>query len=92
MTPLGNTGSSFTYQRLVTIVTELVKIALQIGEVVAVGAIVYFGLRMVISRGDETKFSEAKKGLQFAVLGALIIFGVYTIIATVQRAVESVGN
>ena len=90
--PLGNTGSDFTYERLVTIVTELVNIFLRIAAVVAAGFIVWYGVRMVLSRGEPGKFSEARKGLLWAMLGAAVIFGVYTIIATVQKAVQSVGN
>lgn len=91
--PLGNTGGSgFTYDRLVRIATELIKILLQIAELAAVGAVVWYGLQMVLSRGDAAKFASAKKGLGLAIVGALVIFGVYTIIATIQGGVRSVGN
>jgi TRAP-type C4-dicarboxylate transport system permease small subunit len=91
--PLGNTGNTdFTYARLVRIVVALVNIILQICELAAVGFIVWYGLRMVMSKGDPAKFSEAKKGLGLAIVGALVIFGVYTIIATVQGGVQGLGN
>ena len=91
-TPLGDTGSSFTYQNLVKMVTELVKIGLQVAELLAVIMIAWFGLRMVLSRGDAAQFTTARKNLMLALVGAIVIFGVYTIIATVQGAVQSVGN
>lgn len=84
--------ADFTYQRLVTVAGELVKFALRILGFIGVILIVWYGLRMVISRGDATKFSEARKGLLYALGGLVIVFGVWTIIATVQRAVQSVGN
>jgi len=90
--PLGDTGSDFTYEKLVRIVTGLVNIFLEIAGIAAVMAIVYYGFRMVISRGDAGAFTAAKKGLGLAVVGAIVIFGVYTIIATVYQGVRSVGN
>lgn len=85
-------AAEFTYQRLVTIANELVKIALRIIGVIGVIMVVWFGLQMVMSRGDATKFGEARKGLLWALVGLLVVFGVWTIIATVQKAVESVGS
>lgn len=90
--PLGDTGSDFTYEKLVRIVVALVNIMLEIAGIAAVMAVVYYGFRMAISRGDAGAFTAAKKGLGFALIGAIIIFGVYTIIATVYQGVRSVGN
>jgi hypothetical protein len=85
-------AAEFTYQRLITIANELVKIALRIVGVIGVIMVVWFGLRMVMSRGDATKYGEARKGLLWSLVGLLVIFGVWTIIATIQGAVRSVGN
>ncbi|HXK36219.1 MAG TPA: hypothetical protein VJ553_01415 [Candidatus Paceibacterota bacterium] len=90
-TPLGETGG-ISYNRLIAIVYALVKILLQVGEFAAVGFIVWYGLRMVMSKGDSTKFSAARKGLLLALLGAVIIFGAYVIVDSVQGAVESIGG
>jgi TRAP-type C4-dicarboxylate transport system permease small subunit len=90
--PLGNTGSDFTYQKLVRIAERLVNFLLQLAELAVVGAIIWYGLQMVISKGDATKFAKAKKGLGLSILGAVVIFGVYTIIATLRGGVESVGQ
>ena len=90
--PLGETNSDFTYDRLVNIITGLVEIILQIGGIAAVVAVIWYGLQMVLARGDAGKYSAAKKGLGLALVGVVIIFGVYTIIATIQSGVESVGR
>jgi hypothetical protein len=47
---------------------------------------------MVMSRGEPAKFAAAKKGLLLAIVGSLVIFGVYTIIQTVRGGVQSIGN
>lgn len=90
--PVFAAETEFTYQRLVTVASELVKIALRVLGFIGVILIVWFGLRMVTSRGDATKFGDARKGLLYAMGGLAVVFGVYTIIATVQKAVQSVGN
>ena len=88
---LGDTGSDFTYDKLVRIATGLVEVLLELAGFAAVIMITYYGVRMVLSRGEPGKFSEAKKGLLLAMLGAAIIFGVWTIIATVREGVRSIG-
>jgi Type IV secretion system pilin len=90
--PLGNTGSAFTYDRLVGIVEYLADTALLIAGTIAMGAVVYYGFMMTISKGDPGKFNEAKGHLIQAVIGAALIFGVYTVINTVQGAASSLTN
>ncbi len=90
--PLGNTDGGFTYDKLIEVANNLVQFLLRVAGLVAVGAIVYFGIRMVIAGNNAAAYSAARKGLGYAIIGALIIFGVYTIIATVRGAVESVGR
>jgi len=90
--PLGNTNSDFTYDRLVGIVQYLAGTALILGGVLAMAAVVFYGLQMALAKGDAAKFSAAKSSLVKAALGAAIIFGVYTIINTIYGAANSLGN
>jgi type IV secretory pathway VirB2 component (pilin) len=91
--PLGNTGSSeFTYDRLVGILNYLVQNALLLGGFIAVAAIVFYGMQMSLARAEPKKFTEAKDALIKAVIGAILIFGVYTIINTVQGAANTLTN
>lgn len=79
----------FTYDKLVTMLNYLMKNALLLAGVLAGGAVVFYGFQMVISKGDPAKFISAKNNLIKAAIGAVIIFGVYTIIATVQGAAHT---
>jgi hypothetical protein len=90
--PLGNTGGGFTYDKLIKVANNLVQFILRVAGFVVVGVIVYYGIRMVIAGNDAAKYAAARKGLNWALIGALVIFGVYTIIATIQGAVESLGS
>ncbi len=84
--------NGLTYEGLINTVYYLLQAVLQIADLAAVAAVVYYGIRMAIARGDATKFNDARKGLIYTIIGALIIFGVYTILATVRGAVGSIGG
>ncbi len=88
---MGDTGE-ITYDGVVASLNYVVGNALLLGGFIAVGAIVYYGFLMTMSKGEPTKFNAAKGMLIKACIGAAIIFGVYTIIATVQGAANSIGQ
>ena len=75
-----------TIQKVASIITGFACWATRIIIPVIVIFLIYYGLRMILSRGDPTKFNDAKKGLFYAILGIIVIFGTYTIIATVANA------
>lgn len=88
---MGETGG-ISYDGVVASLNYVVENVLLIGGFIAVGAIVYYGLLMTLSKGDPAKFTAAKGMLIKACIGAAIIFGVYTIIATVRGAARSIGH
>ena len=45
--------------------------------------IVFYGIKFMMSQGNQTKFDEAKKSFTWALVGVLVILGTYTIILTV---------
>lgn len=90
-TPLGDTGG-ISYDNVVASLNYIVSNVLLIAGFIAVGAIVYYGFLMTMSKGDPAKFNKAKEWLIKACIGAAIIFGVYTIIATIQGAAQSIGQ
>lgn len=90
--PLGDTGGGFTYQNLRNLVYGILGYALLLGEIAAVGFIVYYGMRMAISRDNAEAFKNAKFGLIKACIGAAIIFGAYVIINSIRAAVQGIGS
>lgn len=86
--PTAAFAAEFTYDNLRRSMYYVLATILQLAGLAAVAAVVYYGIRMAVSRGDSAKFSEAKKGLLYALLGAAVIFGVYTILATVRGATD----
>lgn len=89
--PLGKTGG-ITYDRLVNVLNYLVTNALILGGLIAVAMIVYYGFRMAISRDNASAFTAARDHLVQACIGAALIFGVYTIIATLYGLTHSIGQ
>lgn len=83
---------NFTFQNLLNLATNLAKILLELASVGSAVAVIWYGLRMAMARDDVAAFTAARKGLLLALVGVLIIFGVWTIIATVQGAVNSIGS
>ncbi len=89
---LGNTGS-VTWDSVKTAIYNLLQTILIIAELFAVAAIVYYGFRIATGGGKSGEKSlSAQRGLWYAIIGALIIFGVYTILATVKGAATSIGH
>ena len=88
---LGSTGT-VTWATVQTAIASLVQNILLLASLAATGAVVYYGVLMAMARDNATQFSNARKGLLYSALGALIIFGVYTIMATVRGAVNSIGH
>ncbi len=82
----------FTFDRLVELLNYLVLNALILGEVIAVSAMVYQGFRMAWSRGEPKDFLAAKEALIKVCIGAVLIFGVYTVIYTIQGAADTLTN
>lgn len=88
---MDDTGG-LTYDGVVKSLNYVVTNVLLLAGFIIVGAIVYYGLRMSMARDKPEKFNEAKGMLIKAAIGAAIIFGVYTIIATVQGAAQTIGQ
>ena len=82
----------YTYEGLMDAVWNLVSFLMRIASLAVVVAIVWFGLRMAFSRGDAAKYEKAKEGLKWALIGAVVTFGVWTIIATVHSFVGALGG
>lgn len=79
-------GAELTSTSVTNLITWLSCVAAQGASLIAIIAIIVFGLQMSYSRGDAVKFSSAKKNLGWAVIGLLVVTGAYTIVATVANA------
>ena len=88
---LGSTGP-VTWAKVMNVVYYLLQNILFLAGLAVVGAVVYYGVLMATASGSSDQFTKGRKGLIYSVVGALIIFGVYTIIATIRGAVNSIGH
>ncbi len=90
--PVPSPTSGTTYERVLEILDNLVGFILRMSGVAAVIVTIYYGVRMVMAGGDEAAYAKARQGFTWALIGSLVIFGVYTIIATIQGATQSLGG
>lgn len=85
-------GVDITIQSLFGIITGLACWATRFVMVIMVIMIVWYGFRMMASQGNDIKFKDARKSVNYAVIGILVVMLTYTIIATVGNAVDSIGS
>ncbi len=88
----GQPGVDITIQSLFGIIAGLACWGTRFVTVIMVVVIIWYGTQMMTARGDQTKFTGARKSLSYAVVGMLVILGAYTIIATVANTIEGVGQ
>ncbi len=81
-----------TWQHVLDVINNLVAFLLRVAGLGVTVVIVYNGFRMVIAGSDASAYAKAPKRLIWALLGAVIIFGAYTIIATIRGGVDSIGS
>ena len=91
-TPTPTPATGMTYKKMLGILDNIVGFILRMAGFASMGVIIYFGVRMLLAGGDPTVYAAARKGFNWALVGTLVIFGVYTIIATTKGAVESLSR
>lgn len=67
----------------------IINILLSVSGIVAIGFLVYGGFRYIISAGNEESAEQAKKTIQNAIVGLIIIILSYTIITAISNLVLS---
>lgn len=80
-------GVNLTLDGLVNIIRDLACWLANIAIILIVIAVVFYGIQFLTSRGDPTKVTNARKSLGWGIVGILVIFGTYTIIASVANAI-----
>ena len=82
-------GSGATLNSLVTSVLQFV---VRIGAIIVVFMLIYVGYLFVVAQGNETKITEARKALQWTVIGALILLGAQAIATGIQATVQALST
>jgi amino acid transporter len=91
--PANNFGlPGATNSRLSTELVDLVRLFLQIIGLIAVAFLIYGGFRYITSAGNEETAEAAKKTIQNAIIGLIIIILSYTIVTVIINALGPRGN
>jgi type IV secretory pathway VirB2 component (pilin) len=83
----GNTSDNpCTYDALVTMIQAIVSFVLtDVAAPIAIIVIVWGGIQMAISAGNEGKFKEGRKKITAAAVGLVITFGAWLLINTILK-------
>jgi len=79
--------ADFTYQKVVRILFGLVDFLIRIGMVLAVIAIIWYGIQVMTAGGNAEKYRDAKQSVIWAVIGTAIIFGAGALINTIESII-----
>lgn len=87
-------GDVATLSCIPIIIQNVINAALAFAGVVALILIIYSGTRYITSKGDPQKVEDAKKTLTWAVVGLIIIFLSFFIVAIISKVtgVDQIAN
>lgn len=84
--PLGGNTNS-----LPAFFNSIVGVAIELGTIISVLAIIYGGFLYVTAQGDEEKLGKAYKTITWALVGTAILLGARTIMLAVTDTVKQLG-
>lgn len=65
-----------------------VQVALRIGTILAVLALMWVGFQFIVAQGDEGKITAAKEHLWYVVIGIAVFFGATVIVAVIKATLS----
>ena len=77
---------------IVDLIFLLADVALQIGAVVAVLALIYTGFKFVTASGSDKAIGEAKQMFYWNIIGIAVLFGATLIASIIQETIMSLRN
>lgn len=84
----GVPGIDLNIDKIKKIITGLACWLIDIALVLMVIAVVFYGIKFLLSQGESGKITDARKGLLWAIVGVAVILGAYTIIASVGNFIS----
>lgn len=78
-------GDVATLACIPILVKNLINAALAFSGFVALVLIIYAGIMYVTSKGDQAKLDNAKKTLTYAIIGLIVIFFSFFIVAVISQ-------
>ncbi len=79
-------ASDCTIKQIITMATRIFNYLMGLGAIVAIAAIIFVGFQYIMSRGDPSALSEAKKKLSLAIIGLIImLFSVVLVNFVIQK-------
>jgi hypothetical protein len=85
-------GTSLRLTDVTKLISSVVGIIMIISGTIVMGVIVYAGIIMATSAGDETRYKKGKSILYQGIIGGLVIFGVGLIVRTIANFAQNPSN
>ncbi len=85
----GLPGIDLTIQSLFGIIEGLACWASRFVIVFIVIMLIWYGIQFMTAQANTEAFNNAKKALNYAIIGIIVVLGANTIIATVAHAIDS---
>lgn len=85
--PKGRLAGAAEVTEGVRAITGIINWALGFVGVISVALMIYGGVQMMLSRGEESKYIAGKKTLIYAVIGLMVVMISYSIVGFVFRAI-----
>ena len=71
-----------------SLVSLLVDIALSLGAVLSVLALIWVGVKFILAQGDPKKLEEARRQFMYVVMGIAILFGAKVIVEILKATIS----
>lgn len=84
----GAPGSALDVNNVLAIFRGLSCWFIRFGIIATGVMMIVYGILFLISKGNPTSFSNARKALGWGIVGGLVIFGVFTIVLTIPELLE----
>ena len=85
---LGDENQAWDIERLTSLARVLETFLLAVGGILAAIFIIWGGITYMFAGGDEEKSKKAKTRIWNGIIGAIIVFGVFIIIATIKAVLQ----
>jgi hypothetical protein len=76
-------GRAITLDNIIDVAGNLIDVFISLAAIIMMGGIIVTGIQMILSRGDEKKFGDAKRQLKYVIIGSFVILAVGIILNTI---------
>ena len=85
-------GEGLTLTHVVDLIVYVVQTLIRLAYIGGIAMIIYAGIKMAMSRGNDAEFSKAKMTLLYAIIGLAVMFAAGLIVNTLAQFGQDPSN